>query len=95
MQGEDGVVTSESIGGAANYHFLSDNEIDGYIRDNNGSKAKNPYDKKNFTYYPERDEFRCPMSQTVTFTGELKQFEQEKTGNKEELDKLTGYEQRY
>ena len=67
MQGEDGAVTSESIGGAANYHFLSDNGIDGYIRDNNGSKAKNPYDK-NFTYYPERDEFRCPMSQAVTFT---------------------------
>ena len=55
------------------------------IRDNNGSKAKNPYDKKNFTYYPERDEFRCPMSQTVTFTGELKQFEQEKQKIKKNL----------
>lgn len=85
MQGENGAVTSESIGGAANYHFLSDNGIDGYIRDNNGSKTKNPYNKKNFTYYPERDEYRCPMGQTVTFTGELKQFEQEKQAIKKNL----------
>jgi hypothetical protein len=29
VQGENGAVTSESIGGAANYHFLCDKGIDG------------------------------------------------------------------
>ncbi len=33
-------------------------------------KQKNPYGKKNFPYNPERDEYRCPMGQTVAFAGE-------------------------
>ena len=53
-----------------NIKFLSDNGLDGYIPDNNISKAKNPYDKKNFTYNPEKDEYLCPMGQTIEFTGE-------------------------
>jgi transposase len=53
-----------------NINFLLDNNIDGYIPDNNSSKANNPYDKKNFTYNPERDEYLCPIGQTVEFAGE-------------------------
>jgi transposase len=53
-----------------NINFLLDNNIDGYIPDNNSSKAKNPYDKKNFTYNPEKDKYLCPMGQTVELAGE-------------------------
>lgn len=53
-----------------NIKFLSDNGLDGYIPDNNISKAKNPYDKKNFLYDAERDEYHCPMGQTIKFAGE-------------------------
>jgi transposase len=53
-----------------NIKFLSDNKIDGYIPDNNIGKAKNPYDKKNFKYNSERNEYICPTGQTVNFTGE-------------------------
>lgn len=52
-----------------NIKFLSDNKIDGYIPDNNIGKAKNPYDKKNFRYNPERNVYMCPMGQQLSFIG--------------------------
>ncbi len=51
-------------------NFVSGEEIDGYIPDNNSSKAKNPYDKKNFRYNPERDVYTCPMEQPLSFIRE-------------------------
>jgi transposase len=56
--------------GSENVKLLSDKKIDGYIPDNNEIKGKNPYDKKNFTYDPVRDEYACPANQKVIFIGE-------------------------
>lgn len=53
-----------------NIKLLSDKKIDGYIPDNNEKKGNNPYDKKNFTYDPVKDEYICPANQRVTFIGE-------------------------
>lgn len=55
---------------SGNIKFLSDNKIDGYIPDNNSSKASSPYDKKNFRYDTDTDEYLCPMNQTMKFIGE-------------------------
>jgi transposase len=56
--------------GSENIQFLSDQEVDGYIPDNNTKKEKNPYDKQNFRYDATTDEYRCPENQKVTFLGE-------------------------
>jgi transposase len=56
--------------GGNNVKLLSDKKIDGYIPDNNESKGNNPYDKRNFTYDPVRDEYTCPRNQKMTFIGE-------------------------
>jgi len=53
-----------------NIKFLSDEKIDGYIPDNNTKKAKNPYDKKNFVYDTERDEYTCPSKHRMKLIGE-------------------------
>jgi len=54
----------------ANIKFLADKKIDGYVPDNNETKASNPFDKKHFQYDMVKDEFRCPEGQPVTFLGE-------------------------
>lgn len=54
----------------ATIKFLVDKKIDGYVPDNNETKASNPFDKKHFHYDMVKDEFRCPESQPVTFLGE-------------------------
>jgi transposase len=56
--------------GSENVKLLSDKKIDGYIPDNNEIKGKNPYDKRNFTYDPIRDEYTCPGNQKMKFIGE-------------------------
>lgn len=56
--------------GSENVKILVDNEIDGYIPDNNESKGDNPYDKKNFRYDPVRDEYICPAKQAMLYIGE-------------------------
>lgn len=53
-----------------NIKFLLDEKIDGYIPDNNEQKENNPYDKKNFKYDTERDEYSCPANQKLKFIGE-------------------------
>lgn len=53
-----------------NIKFLSDAAIDGYMPDNNSRKARNPYDKKNFVYDHEQDQYLCPADQPVIFVGE-------------------------
>ena len=42
-----------------NIAFLSDRKIDAYIPDNSGTRANNPYDKKNFLYNEKRDGQKC------------------------------------
>lgn len=53
-----------------NIKFLSDKKIDGYIPNNNEKKGNNPYDKKNFKYDAERDEYTCPSNQKLKYIGE-------------------------
>lgn len=64
--------------GSENVKLLSDKRIDGYIPDNNEIKGKNPYDKRNFTYDPVRDEYTCPGNQKMTFIGERFDKQKEK-----------------
>lgn len=52
-----------------NLKFLSDKNINGYIP-NNEKKLDNSYDKKHFTYNPEKDEYTCPANQPLTFSFE-------------------------
>lgn len=56
--------------GSENIKLLSDKNIHGYIPDNNDSKGNNPYDKRNFTYDPVRNEYICPGKQKMIFIGE-------------------------
>lgn len=53
-----------------NIKFLLDKGIDGYLQDNTGQKEVNPYDKKNFTYDRQNDEYLCPKGQKVSFMAE-------------------------
>jgi transposase len=53
-----------------NIAFLSDRKIDAYMPDNSGTRANNPYDKKNFTYNKQRDEYICPADHPLTYLGE-------------------------
>ena len=53
---------------SSNIKFLNDKKIDGYIPDNK-KKEISPYDKQNFTYDPEKDEYICPTAQPVIFLG--------------------------
>lgn len=46
--------------------FLDDKEIDGYIP-NQIKKIKNPYDKSNFTYNEQKDEYICPEKKSLIF----------------------------
>ena len=49
-----------------NIKFLNDKEIDGYIP-NQIKKIKNPYDKSNFTYNEQKDEYICPEKKSLIF----------------------------
>jgi transposase len=53
-----------------NIAFLSDRKIDAYMPDNSGMRANNPYDKKNFLYNEQKDEYICPADHLLTFLGE-------------------------
>ena len=53
-----------------NIAFLSDRKIDAYMPDNSGTRANNPYDKKNFLYNEQKDEYICPANHPLTFLGE-------------------------
>lgn len=54
---------------SGNIKFLADKKVDAYIQI---QKAKNesPYDKKNFTYSLEKDQYTCPAGQVVIFLGD-------------------------
>lgn len=52
-----------------NLQFLADRNIDGYVPDNNEGKESNPFDKKNFLYDPQKDEYVCPAGEKVVFLG--------------------------
>lgn len=52
-----------------NLKFLSEKNINGYIPDNE-KKLDNSYDKKHFTYIPEKDEYTCPANRSLTFSFE-------------------------
>ncbi len=56
--------------GGENIAFLSDRKIDAYMPDNSGARAKDPYDKKNFLYDIQRDEYICPAKHRVIFVAE-------------------------
>lgn len=68
----EGITWSFDAGyfGGENISFLSDRKIDAYMPDNNGKRANNPYDKKNFLYNEQKDEYICPAKQSLTFLGE-------------------------
>ncbi len=48
-----------------NIKFLEDKKIDGYIPSQ--SKSKDPYDKSNFTYNEQKDEYICPEKKPLIF----------------------------
>jgi len=52
---------------SGNIEFLDNNDIDGYIQDHNVGKSDDPFDKKNFRYDKDRDEFICPAGKSVVF----------------------------
>jgi len=56
--------------GGENIAFLSDRKIDAYMPDNSGDRAKDPYDKKNFLYDIQNDEYRCPAKHRMIFFAE-------------------------
>ena len=56
--------------GSENIVFLSDRKIDAYMPDNSGTRAHNPYDKKNFMHNEQRDEYICPANRSLTFLRE-------------------------
>ena len=60
----------------SNIKFLTENEIDGYIPDNNAGKATNPYDKKNFLYDEASNEYICPENKRLIYIGV--QFDKQK-----------------
>ena len=60
----------------SNINFLTENKIDGYMPDNNDSKATNPYDKKNFLYNEASNEYICPENKRLIYIGV--QFDKQK-----------------
>ena len=52
-----------------NLEFLEKNNIDAYIPDPNDKKEVKPYDKRNFTYDPAKNEYTCPENQRLIYTG--------------------------
>lgn len=54
---------------SGNIEFLAENDIDGYIQDHNVGKPDNPFDKKNFRYDEDRDQYICPSGKSVVFLG--------------------------
>jgi transposase len=52
-----------------NIKFLSDKKIDGYIPENE-KRSIPPYDKRNFKYDAESDEYICPEEKRLPFLGE-------------------------
>src|SRR4030042_1054709 len=52
-----------------NIQYLSDNKIDGYIPGQD-KKSANPYDKSNFIYDVESDEYVCPEKKCLKYLGE-------------------------
>lgn len=77
----EGITWSFDAGyfGGDNIGFLSDSKIDAYMPDNSGARAKNPYDKKNFMYDEQKDEYRCPAKQVMTFVSEYFDRQKNKT----------------
>ncbi len=62
-----------------NIKFLFDKKIDAYIQIQQ-TKDDNLYDKKNFPYDPENDQYTCPAGQAVTFLwGYLDKFKKKMT----------------
>lgn len=59
-----------------NIRFLAEENIDGYIPDNNETKENAPFDKKNFLYAAEKDEYTCPAQHKMVFIGT--QFDKQK-----------------
>ncbi len=55
--------------GGSNINFLGDKKIDGYIPENE-KRSVNPYDKRNFKYDAERDEYICPEEKRLPYLGE-------------------------
>jgi len=68
----EGITWSFDAGyyGGENIAFVSDRKIDAYMPDNSGGRAENPYDKKNFLYDEQRDEYICPAKRRLAFLGE-------------------------
>jgi transposase len=56
--------------GGENIAFLSGKKIDAYMPDNSGTRATNPYDKKNFLYNEREDAYICSAKQALSFFGE-------------------------
>lgn len=52
-----------------NLEFLQKNNIDAYIPDPNDKKGANPYDKRNFIYESEKNEYICPENKRLIYTG--------------------------
>ncbi len=52
-----------------NLKFLSDKKIDGYIPGQT-KNTENRYDKSNFIYYEEKDEYVCPEGKSLNLFGE-------------------------
>ena len=52
-----------------NLHFLKKNNIDAYIPDPNDKKDVKPYDKRNFIYESEKNEYICPENKRLIYTG--------------------------
>lgn len=59
-----------------NISFLAEENIDGYIPDNNEGKENSPFDKKNFVYSAEEDKYTCPAEDKMVFIGA--QFDKQK-----------------
>jgi transposase len=54
---------------SGNLELMEQRKIDGYIPDNNESKSRQPFDKKNFSYDREKDRWRCPAGKNVVYWG--------------------------
>ena len=52
-------------------NHLHEEKIDGYIPH---QKKKNPYDKRNFTYHPQKDIYTCPMNQKLPLLHKVHEY---------------------
>lgn len=67
----EGLIWSCDAGyyGSGNLEFMEEKGINGYLPDNNESKGRYPFDKRNFGYDRGQDRWVCPTGQAVVYAG--------------------------